>query len=640
MNQKLKFYSEIEGLRALAILPVILFHFDYAFFSGGYVGVDIFFVISGFLITRLLIHHLADGSFSFIDFFERRSRRLLPALILVSWVSLVIGFVLLEHEYFIDLTYSAVAQTFFSANMYFWSGTGYFDLGSLNKPLLHTWSLSIEEQFYFGITIFLMLWALICRKSKVNFQKSIVYPIVILLLISFFLNYITVSRFPSATFYLLPTRLWELLIGSCLIFVTVRKRSYFAESACLMGLALLIYSILTFNKTTIFPGLMALFPTVGTALLIYAIIGESVIAKHILTFRAFKVLGKLSYSIYLWHWPLWIFYLQLPDYFKSEVSKVILLCLTLCCAFASYKILEDPIRKRKLLTDKALFWKVLLISQSVILVVASFDSIRNTFTKVTDPVGYRYLMAETDLNEEIMKCHDRYKQDFDNDGLCQIGNKEASPSILFWGDSLAGFASEGVSLALNNAGLSALQLTRGGCPPVLSETFNYVKKDKFECNEIRQSVFKFIKKKKFKTVILMAYWNSYFNYNEPGNEFLVGLDKTIKSLKEAGMEVVLLENPPIYNASVADFLYNKHKKLEDQKSIENIRNFGPQILKISEENSLYVIHTYGLFCRDQNCIIEENGYSLYRDEKHLSSHGSVFFGDRLKSAFEKLSKNE
>jgi len=352
----MKYRAEIDGLRALAVLPVILFHAGFESFSGGFVGVDVFFVISGYLITTIIISEMAEEKFSIINFYERRARRILPVLFFMMAVCLPFAWLWMSPAYLRDFGQSLVAVSIFSSNILFWLESGYFDTAAELKPLLHTWSLSVEEQYYIFFPIFLMLaW------------KLGVKWILIFLLIIFFVSlsiavwgtqYSTDNKIISGAFFLLPARVWELLIGIFAAFYlkynTYLKSHSLNQALSILGLVMIIYSIIAFDETTPFPSLYSLIPTTGTVLLILCSVPKTYVHKF-LSLKYIVVIGLISYSAYLWHQPILAF---ARHRLLGDVSDVILiaLCLTsLAMAWFSWRFVESPFRNKTMFNRKSIF---------------------------------------------------------------------------------------------------------------------------------------------------------------------------------------------------------------------------------------------------------------------------------------------
>lgn len=336
--------AEIDGLRALAVVPVILFHAGFHAFSGGFIGVDVFFVISGYLITSIIINDLAKGQFSLVDFYVRRAKRILPALFLVMLVCLPFAAFIFLPIAMKDFAQSLVATSVFSSNFLFFTESGYFEPNAELKPLLHTWSLAVEEQYYI---IFPLLLILAWRFGR----RWILGLLTVIFLFSLAAaEWGTVSS-PAAAFYLLPMRAWELLIGAFAAFYlqdrAARLPHAVHQAGSVMGLALIFYAIAAFDEATPFPGVQALIPTLGTTLIIlFAMPGTWV--NRLLSVRALVFLGLMSYCAYLWHQPLFAFSRYSSPEEPSAVIMLLLCFATLPLAYLSWRFVERPFRRPEL----------------------------------------------------------------------------------------------------------------------------------------------------------------------------------------------------------------------------------------------------------------------------------------------------
>jgi peptidoglycan/LPS O-acetylase OafA/YrhL len=354
----MKYRAEIDGLRALAVLPVILFHAGFEWFSGGFVGVDVFFVISGYLITTIIISEMAEGKFSIVNFYERRARRILPALFFVLVACLPFAWLWLTPADLKEFGQSLVAVTTFSSNILFWWQSGYFDTAAELKPLLHTWSLAVEEQYYILFPIFLMFtWRLgikwVLLLLSVLFVTSLGLAV-------WATQYAEHPKIITGAFFLLPTRGWELLIGVFAAFYlkyrTHIKSHTVNQALSLLGFGMIVYSILAFDENTPFPSLYALIPTVGAGLLIMCAVPKTVV-HNLLSLKFFVGIGLISYSAYLWHQPLFAF-ARHRSVSVDDLSESILitLCLaSLLLAWISWKFVEAPFRDKKAFTRKNIF---------------------------------------------------------------------------------------------------------------------------------------------------------------------------------------------------------------------------------------------------------------------------------------------
>lgn len=344
----MNYRTEIDGLRAFSVLPVIFFHAGFEWFGGGFVGVDVFFVISGYLIATIIISEIEEGKFSLTNFYERRARRILPALFFVMLACIPFSWVWLTPSDLRDFGQSLVAVSTFSSNIFFWIKSGYFDVASELRPLLHTWSLAVEEQYYILFPLFLLLtWRLGI--------KWIVILLVLVLLTRIGVAHLAVThgvhpKIISGAFYSLPTRGWELLLGM-LFAIYFRYNGYIKSQltnqiCSLSGLGMIIFSIIAFDKDTPFPGMNALLPTIGAGLIILSAT-ENTIARKLLSYSPVVGLGLVSYSAYLWHQPVLAFakYGTLGE--VPGFILVILCCLSLLLAYISWRWIEKPFRNKE-----------------------------------------------------------------------------------------------------------------------------------------------------------------------------------------------------------------------------------------------------------------------------------------------------
>ena len=343
----LKYRTDIDGLRAIAVLAVLLFHIGVEPFSGGYVGVDIFFVISGYLITSIIVREIKGGNFSIVKFYERRFRRILPALTVVMASSLAFGVLLLHPKHLYDLGWSSIAASLFSSNILFYLESGYFAESAELKPLLHTWSLAVEEQYYIFFPVLLILIAKIDSKKYARW-------LIPLALVSFTLCIVGMEFNVSGTFYLIPTRTWELLTGSLLainIFPGT-KCQYVRNFLSITGFLMMAFSIFVYTPATNFPGIAAAIPTIGAALIIYSGIGGRSLVGRFLSLKPLVFIGLISYSLYLWHWPVIVYtkYYSIVELTNFEIS--VMLCFIFALSVFSWHYIEKTVQKKDFLHQK------------------------------------------------------------------------------------------------------------------------------------------------------------------------------------------------------------------------------------------------------------------------------------------------
>ena len=356
----MNYRKEIDGLRAFAVIPVILYHAGFEWLSGGYVGVDIFFVISGYLITTIILREQHAGTFTISNFYERRARRILPALFFIILICLPFAWLWLLPFELIDFGKSMIAVTAFSSNILFWQESDYFSAGAELIPLLHTWSLAVEEQFYVIFPLFMMFfWSLGKR-----------WLVVIISFIGLFSLGLTEwgwRYFPEANFYLIPTRAWELMIGALTAFYLFyraesrvklkappKAQGIINQLASILGFALIIASIFLLDRDIPFPSLYALAPTVGTALIIVFTTTDTWVYQ-ILSQRLFVGIGLISYSAYLWHQPLFVFTRIMSSEEPSLWLLGLLIIVTFLLAYLSWRFVEMPFRNKRRFNRKQIF---------------------------------------------------------------------------------------------------------------------------------------------------------------------------------------------------------------------------------------------------------------------------------------------
>ena len=354
----MNYRSEIDGLRAVAVIPVVLFHAGSSTFGGGYVGVDVFFVISGYLITSILISDLENDRFSILRFYERRARRILPALFVVMLACLPFAWALMLPSELKDFSDSLIATSIFSSNFLFWQESGYFAHNSELKPLLHTWSLAIEEQYYvvFPIALFIV-W----RFGR----KFVFFTILCFALLSLSLSQLAVQKYPEASFYLLPTRAWELLAGSLCAMLTFNKQPFRSDFFAVAGLSLIFFAVLAFDERTPFPSVYTLVPVAGTCLVVLFATSGSLVAR-LLSIRLIVGIGLISYSAYLWHQPLFAFSRLGSSDAPNLATMMFLVSISFGLAVLTWRYVEQPFRQQS---------KPLLTKRSTIFAAAALASV-------------------------------------------------------------------------------------------------------------------------------------------------------------------------------------------------------------------------------------------------------------------------
>lgn len=517
---------DIDGLRALAILPVLLYHARAPGLGGGYVGVDVFFVISGYLITGILLREIDGGTFSIARFYQRRARRILPALFaVVAFVLAVAAWLYLPGD-FEGVPKSALATLLFAGNAWFFTQTGYFSGGSETMPLLHGWSLAVEEQFYIAFP--LLLWGL--ARAGARLRLAVV---ALGCAASFALAVATQDKGDGFAFYLLPARAWELGAGALLAMGAVpeiRQRMAREVLAC-SGLALILAAVLLYDRNTVFPGLAALPPVLGAVLLIHAAPGT--LAGRALSAPLFVGLGLVSYSLYLWHWPLFVFadYAGVPF---EGAGRIGLIALALGLAWLSWRFIERPFRDNGLVSDARVLPLAGLGLAGLAALSAALIPLGGWAARFPPEVT-RIMAARADHSPARAAClTDAVGGDRPE---CTLGAK-VPPSVLVWGDSHAVELAWALGEELGREGRALMQRTRGSCPPVIG----YAVASDPGCARFNAEVLERIAATpSLETVWLAGFWGSE-RYDRPGK--VEQLAQTIAHIRATGRRVVLVGPVP------------------------------------------------------------------------------------------------
>jgi len=452
----MQYRREIDGLRALAVVPVILFHAGFEMFGGGFVGVDVFFVISGYLITTIIIADLEEGKFTIVNFYERRARRILPALFLVMFACLPFAWLWALPSHMDEFSQSLAAVSVFASKILFWRESGYFNTSAELKPLLHTWSLGVEEQYYLVFPVFLLIaW----RLGK----RWLLSLLIVIAVASLAVAHWGATAKPVATFFLLPTRGWELLIGASAAFhfpTTDRwqPRKALNEVGSALGLALLTYAIFAYNKQTPFPSLYALVPTVGSALIILLGTQETFVGR-LLGNKVLVSIGLISYSCYLWHQPMFAFARQRSLSEPNQLVFGMLTVIAFVLAYFSWRYVEIPFRNKEWIARKQVF-SYGFICGAFFLGFGFYGHITegNIGSIAKDP-RYTKLIHRMRGNYGLASaCVERVNEAPD----CRAND---DPEVLLWGDSNAMHLAQG--FLASNPNIKMMQTTVPQCPPVL-----------------------------------------------------------------------------------------------------------------------------------------------------------------------------
>jgi peptidoglycan/LPS O-acetylase OafA/YrhL len=650
-----RYRPDIDGLRAIAVLPVVLYHFGVAPFGGGFVGVDIFFVISGFLITTLIHAEMRENRFSLAGFYERRARRILPALFAVMAFTSIAALVLLFPDALVAYAKSLIATAAFVSNFQFWSEASYFDIGASQKPLLHTWSLAVEEQFYFVFPA--LLWLL--RKTR---ERRLLAILTGLLVLSFAASLWAVEKAPVSAFYLLPFRFWELLLGSVLAVgrFAVPGNVVARNTISLGGLALIAWSVFTLTSASAFPGWNALPPCLGAALIIYAGAGHSTFVNAALGLRAPVFVGLISYSLYLWHWPLFVFAkYAAPAGALNALAMAGLIALSFLLAVLSWHYVERPFRGRgALVSRKGLF----VLAATAIAIFAILGGImwagKGLRARYSADVR-TILAAGHNPNDAEQNCFSRSPQAVTAGNLCKIGDPSAAPSFILWGDSHSQALLPAVEAAAASRHKAGLFAGHGYCAPLAGVT----RLDVARCTPFNDAVLKLALRPDIAEVVLAARWArdagapalgpddraAFVLFDDQSKErsvaetpavFARGLERTVAILTAAHKKVVIVASIPENSMDVPIELAKMkitglHWPIETPLPQFLARQSAvfAEFAKLQARYGVTVLYPHLALCGAATCAVARDGQPLYRDSHHLSLFGARLLVPLLAQAF-------
>jgi peptidoglycan/LPS O-acetylase OafA/YrhL len=624
-----KYRPDVDGLRALAVLPVMLFHAGLGC-SGGYVGVDIFFVISGYLISSLILKELGDGNFSIIAFWERRIRRILPAMAVVAFATIVAGWFLYLPRDFKQVGESVVGQATLISNVIFWRNTGYFAAGSDTKPLLHTWSLAVEEQFYLLFPLLLMLLA---QRRRLSLSKTIVC----LAVGSFTLSVVGSYTHPPATFYLLPMRAWELLMGAWLAATRGRLSAgeLARETTGWLGVGLVCYSIFFYDRDTRFPGLAAIPPCLGAALIIFSSESKLSWVGRILAFKPVVFIGLISYSLYLWHWPLLVFSKYQAREVQSVGLRAALLAASIALAILSWRYVETPIRKRRILLKRPQIFGFAGVSMATLLGLGLLAYCGNGFPSRFPAKAIHYADGwnhSAFLNVISLK---RAKAG----QFVELGSRDTNQpiSVLIWGDSHAMAVTPVLDDLCRRFSRRGIQATQSATAPVLGYVSPGVGSLKKDSPAFAKAVLTFIAQRHVKNVIIAAFWSYY-----PASDSLkTNLLSTVRAIMDSGARVYVVKDVPnpgfdvprivaitaAHNGDLEQLgvTREKHQILnrELRQTFEQISQMGATVLDPAD----YFLNRNGLYG------VVQNDRVLYWDSHHLTVEGSRLLAPLFEPVF-------
>jgi len=638
-------------MRTIAVLLVVLFHAWPHWIRGGFIGVDIFFVISGFLITSILLSDLEHGTYSILNFYSRRVRRIFPALLIVLVSTLFFGWYVMLRTEFVALGKHSASGAAFIANLTFWSETGYFDADSTTKPLLHLWSLGVEEQFY--IIWPLLLWAL--TKWRFSLQKVIALT----LLASFIYCIYATSHTPTAAYFSPLSRFWELAIGglcACSPKDYLQKFSKpLAEFCTLLGLALIAITATKITEQTPFPGWWALAPVVGTALVLQAG-SKTWVGSIALSSKLMVWLGLVSYPLYLWHWPLLSYAYIVGGERPTATLKLVMIVCSLILAIATFLLVERPIQRINVRGKIAV---ILIAAMIGLTLVSSASYLGYISPRQQDTAVDHYLKA---LNDSQFPTPQMRPLNFQGSIFQQLGGKGKGATI-FLGDSVVeqyGLYATSFLQAAPESRAKIIFATAGGCPPI-QKVVRLPQLKFLHCTKTIDNGLALAASAEIDTVVIGASWYGYFNstYNEmtiDGYSFpqttaqQLAYDQIRNSLVKLmalGKRVYFVMPPPASSAfdprsmiegSRFGTMHVRKSIAPFNLSVFELRNnvARQKLLSIARESKVTIIEPTDTLCKAQLCpVVDANGDPIYTDSVHMrpkfSINGASYLAPTLRS---------
>lgn len=645
------FRNDINGLRAIAVCIVVLFHFNVAGFHGGYVGVDIFFVISGYLMTGIIFSKLDQNSFYIIDFYLDRVKRIIPALAVLCFCLLAFGWFILLPEQYALLGEHAVASISFLSNITYWGEAGYFDTASHSKWLLHTWSLSVEWQFYILYPVIILLL------KSIFTNKHLKYSLIFIAVLSYSLSVAYTQQYPSASFFLLPTRAWEMLAGGILYLHPIELSKLQRKIGELLGLTIILLSVFLFSSADLWPGYLAIFPVLGTILVLMANNQHSILTNN----KPTQWIGKASYSIYLWHWPIIVFLTHI--YSEDRYSYIVLgILLSVLLGALSYHLVERNTHHLKYPLG-VITWPQFIhnrafiagaISVLLVTVPGSYIKLADGMTSRVSANIYKIASESKNRNPRSRECN-VYPNDELSSPQCVYGN-ESNVTAVVLGDSHSNSVITAIEQSLNKTSGGALFLGADGCFSLMNTTNWYF----HDCNKFNSWVRDEIANNRSLhalPIIIVNRTSSLLKGSGTLNKAAPTVDGVtrgtkgyIASFANEYKEVIcqltktnpvyvlqpIAEMPfsiPEYEAKKA-FLVLPLDKIE--LSISDYHKRHKEALMLMREVrdlcGVTLLDPLPYLCNKTACPSTKNGRSLYYDEDHLSEYGNTF----LVPLFEKI----
>ena len=616
-----RFRPDIEGLRAVAVLPVLAYHVSPSMAPGGFVGVDVFFVISGYLISQLLCADIEQNKFSIIGFYERRIRRIFPALMAMLAVTFILGWRYCLPAELTDLSRSTMAAALSVSNIYFWMTSGYFSGDELSKPLLHTWSLAVEEQFY-------LVWPLFLFAGRRYFNRWLIPLTWVVATISFVVAAVGAFYFANQTFFAPYTRLWELAAGGLLAMGAVPEtsRAWLRNVLAAAGFALIAGSVFFIHATMPFPGLLALPPVAGAGLIILAGRGGESLVYRGLALKPIAFIGAISYSLYLWHWPVNTFqrnYAFMGGY-DSWLSKVLICVVSIAVAAFSWRFIEQPFRQGRFKPTNRTLMKLAASATACIVGMAGLATARNGLPS-------RFSTAELDTVQHLIRVSDNSwrshrcflfepRVDIKLAPECLTLDKDRK-NILLLGDSHAAQLWMGFSTVFDH--VNWLQATASDCLPTIVHRIG----ERITCTEVMDDVMRnFLARNHVDHVFLIARWKT---------SSLENVAATLDWMKANHIPVTLVGPTALYDAPIPRLVISAMRSSDPsllRKHMDpSMVDLDAQMKKLASDRAIPYISILQLQCTSAPC--PEGPWPELSDQEHFNALGAKIIAEKIRETY-------
>lgn len=642
--------KEIDGLRSIAVLTVIFYHANFSWFSGGYIGVDVFFVISGYLISSIIYKECLNESFSFLKFYERRVRRIFPMIFFLLSVTVLFAFLIYSPKELRNFSQSVFSTVTYSSNIYFWKKTGYFSQNIDTIPLIHTWSLAVEEQFYI---VYPIIFYLLFR----FFNKRLQVGIVIIFLLSIISCLFFFQNSDEFVFFMMPTRAWELMAGTLL---ALNKKNYYEindrkglihEILSIAGLVLILVATFAFNNSTKYPGPLTILPVLGTCLIINSA-SENNLLGMFLRNQFVVHIGLISYSAYLIHQPLFVFVREFKGEAITSLEYIILIAITLLISHFTLKLIETPFRIVKY--SRRFVFRYALIYSTVLVVIAVAGHIENGFPNRFSE-SQRKIASFAVSSPMRDKCHTEGLNYTKPSNACRFF--EGNTNWAVFGDSHGVELSYALGEKLDSSKQGVIELTCSGCQPAINFESNTP-----GCSNWTKDALSFLINNKDISNVVLIYRHSFYlqgnqlsfypqvndfqptflvgkSSNESREVYWNGFKQIIEELIKSGKKVYVIDPVPELGNTIDKYIYANRVFQKEQSnyfgpSLDYYKKRNSFILNklddISWNDSLIRIKSSDLLkSTEDNTLTILNGKSLYFDDNHLSVEGATILANKL-----------